>query len=57
MCREIVNVYEISPGIINLDNYKWNSIDDKLFYKKKSDSFIKIEDILDDVIQNILLNE
>ena len=57
MCREIVNINEISPGIINLDIYKWNCIDDKLVNLKKSESFIKLENILNEVIQNILLYE
>jgi len=57
MCREVVNVYEISPGNINLDNYRWNMIDEKLFEKEKSESYRKLEDIVDEVIQNILLFE
>ena len=55
MCREVVNVvHEISHGSINLDEYRWNVIDEKKFEKQKSDYYRKLEDIIDDVIQEIL---
>jgi hypothetical protein len=55
MCRDFVNVYEISPGFIDMENFRWNLIDEKEFEKVKSNSYRKLEDIVDDVIQNILL--
>lgn len=55
MCREVVNVYEISPGNIDLDQYRWDMIDDKEFIKQKSESFKRLEDLVDEVIQDILL--
>jgi hypothetical protein len=51
----MVNVFEISPGNISLEEYRWSIIDDNKFEKHKSKYFKQLEDIIEEIIHKYLI--
>jgi hypothetical protein len=51
----MVKVFEMSPGNISLEEYRWSIIDENKFEKHKSKYFKQLEDIIEGVIHKNLI--
>lgn len=56
MCRDRIDAKEKSPGVIDLEHYKWNIIDEKEFFKGKNGYLRELDEIFVEAMKNLLVN-